>query len=84
MSRAEVEAILGGPGERRASYKQPSAGQVFGEQHVYGWVGGKGDAWIEFASSTGPEDRVVSADFLVRYTSARRDPMRSLRAWLGR
>jgi hypothetical protein len=81
MARAKVEAILGGPGRRSFEYKRL---EIFDEMHVYRWTGGRGDAEVYFSSSAGPEDRVLSASFWPRYTSNRRDPMRSLRAWVGR
>jgi hypothetical protein len=84
MSRAEVEAILGGPGLREPWDNWSAFGKFIGEKHIYRWTGAHGVARIEFASSGGRCDLVRSADFEATWRSNRRDPMRSLRAWLGR
>jgi len=81
MSRAEVEAILGGPGER--DYTHPPT-FLDPPTHAYRWSGAYGVAWVGFAFSSGPDEIVRWTEFEPTWRSNRRDPMRSLRAWLGR
>ncbi len=75
MTRAEVEAILGGPGTLWIPPHRPTPPST-----TYFWTGPRGEAVIRFSASTGPGDFVKSVHFKRTEGTSR---LARLRAWLG-
>jgi hypothetical protein len=86
MTRAQVEALLGGPGDGfvgfRLNYLVTEPGCVRSpELSIYAWTGVEGVTEVFFASDDGPNDLVED----VRFEAAARPSLpQPIRSWFGR